>query len=97
MTQAWTSFAQPRSAPDYVGRAINHIVTSCKFYKWLRSSAQFRSSFTPTNSVTMPGLTVSRPSAAEAKESSRAFALLHQLDPTEKGIDAQVRRLAQGE
>ena len=39
----------------------------------------------------MPRIKVQRPEAKDVQANSRAFALLHQLDPTNEGVDSEVR------
>lgn len=39
----------------------------------------------------MPRIKVQRPEGKDIQENSRAFALLHQLDPSNEGVDSEVR------
>ena len=56
------------------------------------SSVRLRLLLTHPSHRKMPRIKVEQPSAAAIKDNARAFALLHQLDPSSEGtVDASVR------
>jgi hypothetical protein len=78
-----------------------HIIASTQLLcYYTATSAETRPSIVRTRSLfpflvytitNMPRVRVQQPDAAAVKENARAFALLHQLDPEESGIDSEVR------